>query len=113
MSDRDAPAPPAAFEAPWHGQVFALAVSLSEAGYFTWPEWTALFSDSLADLRVDHALDGADDYYIAWVSALERMMRQKDIIQPAMLREMKALWTEAFMRTPHGKPVIPDLPAGL
>ncbi|MDU8927259.1 nitrile hydratase accessory protein [Alisedimentitalea sp. MJ-SS2] len=107
------PEPPASFEAPWHGQVFALAVAMNEAGHFTWPEWTRMFGAQLNEMRQDHALDGSEDYYLAWVSALEQMMVEKDIVAPQLLDEMKTLWTEAFLRTPHGKPVIPDKPAGL
>lgn len=110
MSEK--PTPPASFAAPWHGQVFALAVALNEAGYFTWPEWTEMFGANLAKLRQEKDLDGSDDYYIAWVTALEQMMVEKDILVPQMLSDMKTLWTEAFLRTPHGKPVKPDrLPA--
>ncbi len=107
------PKPPASFEAPWHGQVFALAVALNEAGHFTWSEWTQMFGACLADHRRDKELDGSDDYYIAWISALEKMMVEKNIVVPDMLAEMKTLWTEAFLRTPHGSPVIPEKPAGI
>lgn len=100
--------PPANFDAPWHGQVFALAVTMNEAGHFSWPEWTEMFGANLAKLRQEKDLDGSDDYYVAWVTALEQMMVEKDIVVPGMLSDMKTLWTEAFLRTPHGKPVIPD-----
>lgn len=103
-------APP--FEAPWHGQVFALAVAMSEAGYFTWPEWTEMFGASLDALRWDHALEGSEDYYIAWVGTLERMMVEKGLVVPDLLAEMKTLWVEAFLSTPHGTPVVPAKPAG-
>ena len=33
------PPEPGPFEEPWQAQVFALAVSLSERGLFTWGEW--------------------------------------------------------------------------
>ena len=32
------------FSEPWQAQVFALAVSLSEAGLLRWHEWTDVFS---------------------------------------------------------------------
>ncbi|NOX73284.1 MAG: nitrile hydratase accessory protein [Alphaproteobacteria bacterium] len=107
------PTPPAPFDEPWHGQVFALAVALNEAGHFGWPEWTDLFGATLADMRKGGALDGSTDYYVAWVTALEAMMIRKDILGADLLSQMKSNWTEAFLRTPHGSPVKPDLPAGL
>jgi nitrile hydratase accessory protein len=109
----DTPTPPASFDAPWHGQVFALAVALNEAGHFSWPEWTQMFGASLADMRRKKDLDGSDDYYLAWVSTLEQMMIEKNIVAPEMLSRMKTLWTDAFLRTPHGKPVKPGKLSGL
>ena len=108
-----APAPltPARFEEPWHAQVFALAVALNEAGHFTWPEWTELFGANLQTLRAANNLTGDEGYYVAWVSALEQMMIQKDIVAPDALTSMKSLWTEAFLNTPHGAPVSPRKPA--
>ena len=35
--------PKKAFDAPWHAEVFALAVHLNVGGYFDWPEWAGRF----------------------------------------------------------------------
>ena len=35
------------FAEPWQAQAFALAVKLSEQGYFTWKEWAAALADEL------------------------------------------------------------------
>jgi hypothetical protein len=42
------PSPEKAFDAPWHAEVFALAVHLNEGGYFDWPEWASRFGENLA-----------------------------------------------------------------
>lgn len=105
--------PPAPFDAPWHGQVFALAVALNEAGHFGWPEWTALFGATLENARAKGPLDGSDDYYIAWVTALEQMMLKKGFADNELLSNMKANWTDAFLATPHGQPVHPQIPDSL
>ena len=107
------PPPPAPFDAPWHGQAFALAVALNEAGYFGWPEWTELFGASLKDASQNGPLDGGDDYYTVWLTALEKMLLAKGVADSALLSEMKANWTTAFLSTPHGKPVHPALPSSL
>ena len=39
------PSPEKAFDAPWHAEVFALAVHLNEGGYFDWPEWASRFGE--------------------------------------------------------------------
>ena len=35
------------FAEPWQAQAFALAVTLSDRGHFTWPEWAATLADEL------------------------------------------------------------------
>lgn len=105
------PTPDAAFEAPWHGQVFALTVALNESGMFAWPEWASMFGARLAHEGADHPLDGSDDYYRVWVATLEEMVVAKGMCAPDALAGMKALWTEAFLTTPHGLPVSPKKPA--
>jgi len=105
--------PPAPFDAPWHGQVFALAVALNETGHFGWPEWTELFGAELEEARSDAPLDGSDDYYTAWVSALEKMIIRKGIADGGVLKTMKSNWADAFLGTPHGQPVHPVFPEDL
>ena len=105
--------PHVAFEKPWHGQVFVLAAAMNEAGYFTWSEWAQTFGETLGTMREGHTLDSSEEYYLAWVTTLERLMVEKQIVRTQMLEEMKMLWTEAYLHTPHGKSVIPKLPKGL
>ncbi|MFT4715598.1 MAG: nitrile hydratase accessory protein [Paracoccaceae bacterium] len=100
--------PQASFEAPWHGQAFALAVALNEAGHFSWPEWTDMFSAALKQAGAQKPLDGSDDYYGIWVQTLEEMLVSKSMTAPNNLAEMKSLWRDAFLETPHGQPVIPN-----
>ena len=50
------------FEKPWHGQIFAITVSLSENKVFEWSE----FSKALADqIKIDKTekQNGSDDYF--------------------------------------------------
>jgi nitrile hydratase accessory protein len=35
------------FTEPWQAQSFALAVTLSEQGHFTWKEWASALADEL------------------------------------------------------------------
>jgi nitrile hydratase accessory protein len=103
------PTPPANFKAPWHGQAFALAVTLNEAGVFGWPEWTQAFGESLDTMRKDTPLDGSDDYYTAWIATLERILCDRDVVAADALAQMKKNWAEAFNTTPHGNPVKPKM----
>ena len=102
--------PKKAFDAPWHAEVFALAVHLNESGYFDWPEWAGRFGENLAAAKkakidVVEGLDGGDDYYETWLQTLTELMQEKGLVDAKMLASIKAQWREAYLTTPHGKPV--------
>ena len=102
--------PKKAFDAPWHAEVFALAVHLNEGGYFDWPEWAGRFGENLAAAKtakigVVEGLDGSDDYYQIWLKTLIELMQEKGLVDAKMLASIKAQWREAYLTTPHGKPV--------
>jgi nitrile hydratase accessory protein len=86
------------FDEPWQAQAFALAVKLSEQGYFTWKEWAAALADEL---------NGTTNlgYYESWLAALERLVTAKGLADEAALRDRKEAWADAYRHTPHGKPV--------
>ena len=89
------------FAEPWQAQAFALALALSERGYFTWPEWSAALAEEL---------EGKDDdgthYYEHWLATLERLVTAKGLTDVAALLRRKEAWADAYRHTPHGKPVV-------
>jgi nitrile hydratase accessory protein len=91
-----------AFAAPWQAQAFALAVALHAKGTFTWPEWTEALGAELARTPQDDA----SSYYAAWLSALERLSAERGLASPEALASRQRAWAHAYMRTPHGKPVV-------
>ena len=102
--------PEKVFDAPWHAEVFALAVHLNEGGYFDWPEWAGRFGENLAAAKtvkigVGEGLDGSDDYYQIWLQTLIELMQEKGLVDAKILASIKAQWREAYLTTPHGKPV--------
>ena len=102
--------PEKVFDAPWHAEVFALAVHLNEGGYFDWSEWAGRFGENLAAAKtvkigVGEGLDGSDDYYQIWLQTLIELMQEKGLVDAKMLASIKAQWREAYLTTPHGKPV--------
>ena len=102
--------PEKVFDAPWHAEVFALAVHLNEGGYFDWSEWAGRFGENLAAAKtvkigVGEGLDGSDDYYQIWLQTLIELMQKKGLVDAKMLASIKAQWREAYLTTPHGKPV--------
>ena len=93
------------FAEPWQALAFAMAVRLSEHGYFTWKEWAAVLTDELK-LAVDRGEpDDGSQYYHHWLTALERLVVTKQLSDPATLLARKEAWAEAYQRTPHGNVV--------
>jgi nitrile hydratase accessory protein len=93
------------FAEPWQAQAFALAVKLSEAGYFTWKEWAAALAAELKAAADRGEPDDGSRYYEHWLAALERLAQAKDLADAAALVERKEAWADAYRHTPHGKPV--------
>jgi nitrile hydratase accessory protein len=69
------------FAEPWQAQAFALAVQLSEAGYFTWAEWAETLG---TELRAAGEDDGSR-YYDTWLRAQERLSLSKGLTDPSRL----------------------------
>jgi nitrile hydratase accessory protein len=93
------------FAEPWQAQAFALAVKLSEQGYFTWKEWAAALAEELKAAANRGEPDDGSRYYEHWLAALERLVTAKGLSDPTTLLARKQAWAEAYRRTPHGKPV--------
>ncbi len=93
------------FAEPWEAQAFALAVKLSEQGYFTWKEWAAALADELKAAASRGEADDGSRYYHHWLAALERLVTAKGLTDPPSLLARKEAWAEAYSLTPHGKPV--------
>ena len=100
-ADEDGPV----FREPWEAQAFALAVNLSESGYFSWKEWAETLGSVILDARMTGDPERGDTYYLHWLRALERLIAEKNILLSEDLKERKEVWTRAYLQTPHGKPV--------
>jgi nitrile hydratase accessory protein len=93
------------FAEPWEAQAFAMAVKLSELGYFTWKEWADALAAELRTAADRGEPDDGSQYYHHWLHALEHLVATKKLVTPAALAECKEAWAEAYRHTPHGKPV--------
>ncbi len=97
--------PEPVFAEPWQARAFALALKLSEQGYFTWSEWTAALARELKEAAAHGEIDDGSHYYNHWLKALEALVITKGLANAPALIERKEAWTDAYRRTPHGKPV--------
>ena len=99
--DQDGPV----FNQPWEAKAFALAVRLSEAGCFTWPEWVKIFSREIKTAQERGDPDLGDTYYQHWLNALERICAAKGLVGSEDMRRRKVTWRRAYLNTPHGQPI--------
>ena len=97
--------PDPVFEEMWHAQLFAVTVHLNELGHFTWPDWAAHFGEILKSHGLVGTLNGGNDYFLAWLDALESFLSQQGFTEVDDLRALKLAWKEAYVSTPHGNPV--------
>jgi nitrile hydratase accessory protein len=93
------------FAEPWQAHAFALAVKLSEAGVFTWAEWTSALGAEIAEAGRRGEPDDGSRYYDHWLAALQRLLAEKGVVALPALLARKRLWEDAYRHTPHGKPV--------
>ena len=100
--DQDGPV----FAEPWQAQAFALAVKLSEQGYFTWKEWAAELAEELKSAEARGEPDDGTHYYEHWLATLERLVASGGLADRAALSRRKQEWADAYRHTPHGKPVV-------
>lgn len=101
LLDSDGPV----FREPWEAQVFALAVTLSEAGLFTWDEWAETLGAEIKAAQAAGDPDLGDTYYTHWQRALERLVAEKGAVDDAAIGERSDQWRRAYLNTPHGQPI--------
>lgn len=94
------------FAEPWQAQAFALALKLSEQGYFTWKEWAAALAAELKAAADRGEPDDGTRYYQHWLATLERLVEAKGLTTSEAMLDRKQAWAEAYRHTPHGKPVV-------
>ena len=93
------------FEEPWQAQAFALAVSLSEVGLFSWQEWSEELGKTITQAQETRDPDLGNTYYKHWLKTLERLLSKKEVLDQNALHQRKKIWEEAYLKTPHGQPV--------
>jgi nitrile hydratase accessory protein len=63
------------FAEPWESRAFGMAVTLAEAGAFTWDEFRDRLVARIAVWEAQHGVDDPDfRYYACWLDALEDLL---------------------------------------
>ena len=76
------------FREPWEAQAFAMALALHERGLFTWNEWAATLADEIKAAQAAGDPDSGETYYRHWLSALERLVAEKQIAERRRARAL-------------------------
>src|SRR5438034_7814416 len=93
------------FHEPWEAQAFAMTLALYRRSLFTWPEWAAALSAEIKRAQQAGDPDRGDTYYRHWLAALEHLVAEKGVTDPASLARYRNAWDHAAERTPHGQPI--------
>ena len=93
------------FAEPWEAHAFAIVVKLSEKGLFKWSDWTNALAEEIKEAKEQGNPDFGNTYYKFWLSALETMLLEKNILKKSDLKSMMEQWRHAYLSTPHGNPV--------
>jgi nitrile hydratase accessory protein len=99
------PQPEPVFAEAWQARAFALVMKLSEREHFTQKEWTLALARELQNAANRGAADDGTHYYEHWLAALESLAIEKGLTSQASLNSKKEAWRNAYLQTPHGKPV--------
>jgi len=93
------------FREPWEAQAFAMTLALYRRVLFSWPELAATLADEIKSAQGAGDPDTGETYYAHWLAALERLVAEKGIADPASLERYRDAWDRAADRTPHGAPI--------
>ena len=93
------------FAEPWEAHAFAIAVKLSEKGLFKWSECSEALTEEIKIAKEQGKPDFGNTYYQFWLSAIETILLEKNIVKKSDIKSMMEQWRSAYLSTPHGKPV--------
>ena len=79
------------FNEPWEASAFAIAVSLNQAGLFTWNEWVECLSNEIKEAETAHHEFGEGHYYHTWFAALEKLIVAKRVLDKKSI-DLKQLY---------------------
>jgi len=94
------------FSEPWEAQAFAIAFKLIEDGHFTRSEWAKSLGRAIQAAQAQGDPDQGNTYYYHVLAAIESLISEKELTDQGELETRKQAWQEAYLSTPHGKPVV-------
>jgi nitrile hydratase accessory protein len=102
-----------AFDEPWQAQVIGIADRLVHAGVLSSQDWAEGLGRQLRNAKESGAPDNKSTYYCAVLTTLEDLLGGSGAIGRDELDARVQSWREAYLATPHGRPVELSEPARL
>lgn len=96
------------FSEPWQAQALAIADSLVRSGRLTANDWSSALGKELEQAKQAGAADNQETYYQSVLAALETLTVEKMSLTGKEIDKRTHQWKEAYLSTPHGKPVLLD-----
>jgi nitrile hydratase accessory protein len=93
------------FAEPWQADVLAMADALRAGGLFTAGDWASALGAALRQAADHGAPDTAETYYRCALAALEALLSRHAPEIAGRMSERVSAWREAYLNTPHGRPV--------
>ncbi|MDX2212400.1 MAG: nitrile hydratase accessory protein [Oculatellaceae cyanobacterium bins.114] len=72
------------FQAPWEARAFAIVNQLVASEHYSWSEWTDYLVSEIA--ATEKESPGTKTYYEQWVSACEKLLTAKGLLEPELIR---------------------------
>ena len=94
-----------AFTEPWEARAFAMVRALQDSGQLTSREWTDALSTAIRRAQECGNPGDGEAYYHQWLSALENVVTQKNLVATETLVHCRSAWARAADRTAHGDPI--------
>ena len=80
------------FASPWEARAFGIAVALSEAGQYPWPDFSAALASEIR--RADDEQEDSA-YYERWLRALQKIAVEKGLVSEREIRQKTEETAEA------------------
>ena len=96
------------FTEAWQAEAVALTVGLVEVGAFSWADWSTALGEAISAAQAAGDPDLGDTYYEHWVRALETLCERTGVAPDREVDRHADAWRAAYLRTPHGQPVVLD-----
>jgi hypothetical protein len=94
------------FSEQWHAQVIAIVDLLVADGKIDAEDWSRTLGAELDRRTTDPGNDTDASYYSAFLNALEQILDRSRFAPQSEVDRRAQDWRNAYLKTPHGKPVV-------